>query len=92
MLAAGIDHLVLGCTHYPLLIPHLRELLPASVKILDPGPAVARQTLAVLSSKGLAQDKQRHTHHQVVTTGDAELANRILGLLGSPQVAQPLYI
>jgi len=92
MLAAGIDHLVLGCTHYPLLIPQLRELLPASVKILDPGPAVARQTLAVLASKKLAQQRERLSRHLVFTTGDVELTNRILGSLGSPQVAQPLSI
>lgn len=92
MLAAGIDHLVLGCTHYPLLIPQLRELLPASVKILDPGPAVARQTLSVLASKKLVQDKERSSRHRVFTTGDVDLTNRILGYLGGAQVAQPLSI
>ena len=90
MLKAGIDHLVLGCTHYPLLIPQLRELLPTTVKILDPGPAVARQTLAVLTSTNLAHKKERSSRHQVFTTGDTELANGILGWLGSPQEAQPL--
>jgi glutamate racemase len=90
MLSAGIDHLVLGCTHYPLLIPQLREILPPSVKILDPGPAVARQTLSVLTSKTLAQQKERLSSHQVFTTGDTELTNRILGWLGSPQQAQTL--
>jgi glutamate racemase len=90
MLEAGIDHLVLGCTHYPLLIPQLRELLPASVKILDPGPAVARQTLSVLTSENLAQNKERSTSHQVVTTGDPELTNKILGWLGYPRQAHAL--
>lgn len=90
MLSAGIDHLVLGCTHYPLLIPQLREILPPSVKILDPGPAVARQTLSVLTSKDLARQKERSPRHQVVTTGDTKLTNRILGWLGAPEQAQPL--
>jgi len=90
MLAAGIDYLVLGCTHYPLLIPQLRELLPPSVEILDPGPAVARQALAVLTSKNLARNTERSSRHQVVTTGDTELTNRILGWLGYPQQARPL--
>lgn len=53
MLEAGIDHLVLGCTHYPYLIPVLKELLPKNVKIIDSGEAVARQTKAVLKENNL---------------------------------------
>lgn len=45
MLAANIDHLVLGCTHYPFLEPVLQKLMPASVRILNPADAVARQVL-----------------------------------------------
>ena len=37
MLKADIDYLVLGCTHYPYLIPYLLELLPKHVKIIDSG-------------------------------------------------------
>lgn len=48
MLEEGIDYLVLGCTHYPYLIPVLREILPKHVKIIDSGEAVARQTKAIL--------------------------------------------
>lgn len=92
MVSAGIDHLVLGCTHYPLLIPQLRELLPTSVTILDPGPAVARQTRAVLTSTGLDQNRKRTPEHQVFTTGDADLTNRILGWLGSPAEARPVSL
>ncbi len=53
MLAAGIDHLVLGCTHYPYLIPVLEELLPEGVTIIDSGEAVARQTKAVLKENDM---------------------------------------
>ena len=53
MLDNNIDYLVLGCTHYPYLIPQLQEILPQEVKILDSGAAVARQTKAVLESKDL---------------------------------------
>ncbi len=92
MVSAGIDHLVLGCTHYPLLIPQLRELLPPSVRILDPGPAVARQTRAVLTSRGLDQNRERTAAHQIFTTGDPDLTNRILGWLGSPPVARAVSL
>ncbi|MFD0965119.1 glutamate racemase [Pseudofulvibacter geojedonensis] len=53
MLANNIDYLVLGCTHYPLLIPKLKNILPKDVKIIDSGEAVARQTLKVLKAKNL---------------------------------------
>lgn len=53
MLECNIDHLVLGCTHYPFFKPLLHKILPAHVEIVDPAPAVARQTLKVLEEKSL---------------------------------------
>ncbi len=55
MLDANIDHLVLGCSHYPYLIPLLKSLLPKDVKIIDSGLAVAKQTQAILNSYALLQ-------------------------------------
>lgn len=45
---ADIDYLVLGCTHFPYIIPQLKQLLPRHVKIIDSGRAVAKQTETVL--------------------------------------------
>jgi glutamate racemase len=45
---AGIDTLVLGCTHYPFLMPSIRQLAGPGVRLIDPAPAVARQTLRLL--------------------------------------------
>ncbi|MGB6268395.1 MAG: glutamate racemase [Olleya sp.] len=53
MLKANIDYLVLGCTHYPYLIPQLLQLLPKQVKIIDSGEAVAKQTKAVLEQHNI---------------------------------------
>ena len=53
MLNANIDYLVLGCTHYPYLIPQLLKMLPKHIKIIDSGEAVARQTKAVLKQLNL---------------------------------------
>jgi glutamate racemase len=58
MLDANIDYLVLGCSHYPYLIPQIREILPKNVTIIDSGEAVGRQTRAVLIDKNILQDKQ----------------------------------
>ncbi len=51
MLADDIDCLVLGCTHYPYLIPKIKELLPDHIQIIDSGEAVARQTKNVLAKE-----------------------------------------
>ena len=48
LLDAAVETIVLGCTHYPLLEPLLRQLLPDSVQLLDPALGVARQLDAVL--------------------------------------------
>ena len=48
LLEASVQSIVLGCTHYPLLEPLFRQLLPESVRLIDPALAVARQLDAVL--------------------------------------------
>ncbi|MGB1451066.1 MAG: glutamate racemase, partial [Marinirhabdus sp.] len=48
MLAANVDYIVLGCSHYPHILPLLKTLVPQHVTIIDSGKAVARQTQAVL--------------------------------------------
>ncbi|CAM3462300.1 Glutamate racemase [Flavobacterium longum] len=59
MIAANIDYLVLGCSHYPYLIPKIKKIIPEQVKIIDSGEAVARQTQHILREKvGLASNRK----------------------------------
>nr|WP_199000795.1 glutamate racemase [Flavobacterium sp. ASV13] len=51
MIDANIDYLVLGCSHYPYLIPQIKKILPEHIKIIDSGEAVARQTQNILREK-----------------------------------------
>jgi glutamate racemase len=69
MLAAGIDSLVLGCTHYSFLLPIIREVVGPSVQIIDPAPAVARQTGRVLALQGIPA-AQREGRVSFFTSGD----------------------
>lgn len=48
MLQKNIDTLVLGCTHYPYLIPEIKKIIGEQVKIIDSSLAVAKQTKHVL--------------------------------------------
>lgn len=49
---AGIDTLVLGCTHYPFLLPTIRQLVGDNIAVIDPAPAVARQAVRLLEEIG----------------------------------------
>ena len=59
MIEENIDALVLGCSHFPYLIPHIREIIGNKVNIIDSGSAVARQTREVLTKLGMI--KKNHT-------------------------------
>lgn len=49
MIEQNIDFLVLGCSHYPYLIPQIKNILPKHIRIIDSGEAVALQTKSILS-------------------------------------------
>ena len=53
MLALGADTVVLGCTHYPFVIPTIQEIAGLQVRVIDPAPAVARQVRRVLETLDL---------------------------------------
>ena len=57
MIEANIDFLVLGCSHYPYLIPQIRKIIPDHIQIIDSGLAVARQTQNLLKEIGFNPDK-----------------------------------
>ena len=78
MLEANIDYLVLGCTHYPYLIPLLLEMLPKHIKIIDSGEAVARQTKAVLEKHHLLNTQTTTSKNTFFTNGNPEILKGIL--------------
>lgn len=67
---AGIDQLVLGCTHFPFLMPLLREVAGPDVEIVDPSPAIARQTGRIIESCRNASDHVGTVHYH--TSGDPQ--------------------
>jgi glutamate racemase len=85
LLDAGIDTLVLGCTHYPLLVPVLRRVAGPDVTLVDSAEAVAEVVAAGLAAGGIeaASDRTTPPEHHVCVTDAGEkfhqLAGRILG-------------
>lgn len=78
MIEANIDHLVLGCTHYPYLIPILQGILPKHVKIIDSGEAVAKQTKAVLEKNNLLNSLPTNSINQFYTNGNLDVMKSLL--------------
>jgi len=72
MLEEGVDEVVMGCTHYPFIIPIIREIVGEEVRVIDPAPAVARQAGRLLKKFNLKAERERFGEHQFLTTGDQD--------------------
>ena len=78
MIEANIDYLVLGCSHYPYLIPQIKKILPPDIQIIDSGEAVAKQTQNILKEKvGLASIKDGEP--VFYTNSNPKVLSEILG-------------
>lgn len=100
MLKQGIDTVVLGCTHYPFVIPLIQQITGPSVRVIDPAPAVAHQVQRLLIAANLLDLDQKieseksgkisHLLH-FTTTGDAARMEKMLpGLLGEKAPVEAL--
>ncbi|WP_434037022.1 glutamate racemase [Formosa sp. 4Alg 33] len=78
MIDANIDYLVLGCTHYPYLLPLLLDILPNHVKIIDSGEAVARQTKTILETQHIINTQPKSASHKFYTNGHTEVMHFLL--------------
>lgn len=85
---AGVDQLVLGCTHYPFLAPAIRRVAGAGIAIIDPAPAVARQVQRLLLAGDCLTTKLEIGSHRFYTTGQPEqLTFSLARLLNRPDQA-----
>jgi glutamate racemase len=77
MIEKNIDYLVLGCSHYPYLIPKIKAILPQSIQIIDSGEAVAKQTLSVLQNQ-VGINNSRKGNCEFYSNVDPKVLNDIL--------------
>ena len=78
MLAKDIDQLVLGCTHYPFLIPQIKEIVGDDVNILDSGEAIARQTKVILEQEHLINNSNAEVSRKFYNNSNPEVLQNIL--------------
>ena len=82
--AAGVDTLVLGCTHYPLLVGVIGYVMGDGVTLVSSAEETAKDVYRVLTARGLQRDDNLPTpEHRFLATGDStlfgELGQRFLG-------------
>jgi glutamate racemase len=83
MMRQDIDTIVLGCTHYPFVIPLIQSIVGPRVNVIDPAPAVARQVRRLLAAgEILAPEDQLPAANpaavQLYTTGETEKLQKLL--------------
>lgn len=80
MLAKNIDCLVLGCTHYPYLIPKIKKIIGNSIQIIDSGEAVAKQTKNILKANNLITTSKKVSENLFyINSGKTTLTKLLAG-------------
>jgi len=90
LIAARVDTVVLGCTHYPLLTETLRQVLGEEVRLIDSASAVARQVGGDLETLGLAASSELLEHHFCVTDSAERFGRLARSILGDGNVSLEL--
>lgn len=80
MIEKGVDCLVLGCTHYPYLIPKIKKIVGNKVEIIDSGQAVAKQTKAILEKYQLLKIDQINGNHQFYINKSKKVLEKLISI------------
>jgi len=75
--AAGVDTVILGCTHYPLVRHVLQRTLGRGVAIVSSGEAIAADVYAQLIDAGIAASEERRGRYHFLASGDPEEFRRL---------------
>lgn len=78
MLHKNVDAIVLGCTHYPYLIPVIKEIVGNDIQIIDSGLAVAKQTKNILEKNELLSFDDKDVKHQFYINTSQNILDDIL--------------
>jgi glutamate racemase len=81
MLANHVDQIVLGCTHYPFLLPQMRAIVGEKATFINPAIAVARHTRNVLKQNGLLNEEKNLPTHTFEASGSKEILDHFVASL-----------
>ncbi|HEX9415297.1 MAG TPA: glutamate racemase [Gaiellaceae bacterium] len=83
---AGVDTVILGCTHYPLIRPIFQRVFGRGVTLVFSAEETAREVAETLQRKGIENAPDREGSYRFLTTGDPELFRKF----GAPFLQLPL--
>lgn len=66
----GIDTLILGCTHYPLLEPLIRKIMGRRVKLINPAEETSKRTRVILDEKRLINESETKPEYRFYVSDD----------------------
>lgn len=82
MIEKDIDYLVLGCTHYPYLLPILNKFLPEHINVIDSGDAVAKHTYKILKEANLLKTDNQPGYAKFYTNKDVVILQSFIADFG----------
>lgn len=82
LIEKGADTIVLGCTHYPFLVPLVREMAGREIRIIETGEAVSRQVMHILTTMDLLTTRTGPGRTAFWTSGDGCMETVISHLWG----------
>lgn len=77
LLDQNLDTLILGCTHYPLLEPLVKNVMGENVHVISSGDETAREISAILQYNGQIDESEDEPEHEFYTTGSTWLFSKI---------------
>lgn len=92
MIEFGMDTLIMGCTHYPLLEPLLRDVAGPSVELVNSADETAAEVADILDHLGWLADGGGHGSAAFLTTGDEERSRELGRLFLGPEVRRVVPI
>ena len=81
MLEKNIDTVVLGCTHYPFVIPLIQQIVGDNVRVIDPAPSVAKQARRMLEMRYIGRESKSRGDLKLYTSGDPDKLESMLPIL-----------
>ena len=88
LMADGIDTLIMGCTHYPLLSGLLQLELGPDVVLVSSAEETAKDVYATLVAERLLRDEGGRADHEFLSTGDPEAFERVAGVFLGPELTE----
>ncbi len=82
MIEKGVDYLVLGCTHYPYLLPILNKFLPEHITVIDSGDAVAKHTYKILKEANLLKTDNLPGYSKFYTNKNVDILQSFIADFG----------